>query len=378
MMMKKINWLITTLMMLYQVVMSQPVDEKIRLKFDFSDIGPVRMSEIISEISYIPLETNPSCLIGYMNIPVFDEDIIIRSYSGEINGTVGTFRFSNQGKFLNRIGNIGQGPGEYQDNCDVKLIGDTVFVVSNFSNDILCYLLSGDFLKKYHLNTNARPKNMVQLKDKSFMISLDTPSDNGILLNTDRKFKIVKGFIQKVPIKTNPLPNGFEKSRDKIFYYHNYMDTIFEISKGYPIPEIVVDYGRYRISHTKKSISATNSSILNKPSISSFNACDGYIKLDSYYPLRESSYTVLYRMADRKQVTWTELINDIDNGTMERWRGFLADNSMIFHLLPSTILKRFEKMTVAEKIDPKNSAFVKMASKIKPESNPVIMICKLK
>jgi Fe-S-cluster formation regulator IscX/YfhJ len=46
--------------------------------------------------------------------------------------------------------------------------------------------------------------------------------------------------------------------------------------------------------------------------------------------------------------------------------------------MPSTILERFAKMTNSEKLDPKNSRFVDMASKISPESNPVIMICKLK
>lgn len=63
---------------------------------------------------------------------------------------------------------------------------------------------------------------------------------------------------------------------------------------------------------------------------------------------------------------------------MERWRGFLSGNSLIFHLLPTTIIERYKKLTAAEKNDPKNSAFVKMASKITLESNPVIMICKLK
>ena len=123
-----------------------------------------------------------------MNIPVFGKDIIIRSYSGSINGETGTLRFSDSGKFLNKIGNIGRGPGEYQDNSDVVLVNDTVFVISNFSNDILCYSLAGVFLKKYHLKVTARPKSIVQLPDKSFMISLSNPDKLGILLKSDKDF----------------------------------------------------------------------------------------------------------------------------------------------------------------------------------------------
>lgn len=250
-MIRKISASILCLILLNQFGLSQGIT---KLKIDFEKANPVKLSEIVSEVRYIPLETNPDCLIGYMNIPVYGKDIIVRSYTGSVNGSVGTFRFSDQGKFLNKIGNLGRGPGEYQDNNDVVLVGDTVFIVSNFSNDILCYSLNGKFLKKYHLDLNSRPKNIVQLKDKSFMISLTSPSDYGILLNTDGNFKPKRGFIKNVPIKENPFSYGFEKSKDKIYYYHNYIDTIFEISKGYPIGEIIIDYGKYRISNERDQL----------------------------------------------------------------------------------------------------------------------------
>lgn len=375
--MKTLKLLIIGILLLNQNGISQP-QTPIKLKFDFEKIGPIKMSEIVSEITYIPLETNPSCLIGYMNIPVYGRDIIIRSSTGDINGIAGTLRFSNQGRFLNTIGNIGRGPEEYQDNNDVYLSGDTVYIVSTFTRDIFCYSLSGSFIKKYHIDIDARPKNIVKLRDNSFMISMDSPTKDGVLLKADGNFKIKTGYIKNVPIKNNPFSYSFEKSKDKIFYYHSYMDTIFEISKGYPVPEIVVDYGKYKISGETRSTSQKNNSVLNKPRIYVFNSCDDYLKLDSYYPFKESSYTILYRLTDGKQIAWSYLINDVDNGAMDRWRGFLFDNNLVFHLLPTTILERLNKMTQSEKVDPKNSAFVKMASGINLDSNPVIMVCKLK
>lgn len=361
------------------VVNSQTGDgNMIRIKADFATAGAVKMSEIISEIKYLPLETRPDCLIGYMNITVFGKDIIIRSYSSAINGSQGIYRFSDQGKYLNKIGNIGRGPGEYQDNSDVVLIGDTIFVVSNFSNDILCYSLTGTFLKKFHININARPKSIVQLPDKSFMISLSNPSDIGILIKTDNDFNIKAGFIKNVPLDNNPLAYGFKKSLEKVYYYYNYIDTIFELSRGYPIPCIVIDYGQYKTSKEKLSIYEKNNLVLNKPSIVDFSSSDKYLHLWTYYPFKRKMYTTLYRLSDNKQITWIELINDIDNGTMDRWSGFLVDDNLVFHLMPSTILDRLRKMTNSEKLDPKNSGFVEMASKITPESNPVIMICRLK
>jgi hypothetical protein len=345
----------------------------IRLKSDFANSGPVNMSDLFSEIRYISLETNPNCLIGYLNIPVFGKDIIIESHN---NGNI--FRFSDQGKFLNKIGNMGRGPGEYQDYCDVLIVGDTVFIVSNFSNDISCYSLTGVFLKKYHINIEAHPKSLVQLQDKSFMISLSSPSNLGNIIKTDRNFNIKSGFMKDLPLKSNPLPFRFQKSRNQIFYYYNYIDTIFEISRGYPIPYIVIDYGNFRISRKRLSVDEKNNVILNKPSIKEFSASDGYMKLDTYYPFNKSSCTILFRIADGKQIKWTKLIDDIDKGTLDRWPGYLTENSLFFWLMPSTILERFKNMTDAEKSDPQNSRFVNMASNISLESNPVIMICKLK
>lgn len=376
--MKKIITAIVGSLMIYHLGICQRQEMPIILKCDFANTGQVKMSEIISEISYIPLETNPDCLIGNMNIPVFGKDIIIRSYTGAINGSVGIFRFSSEGKFLNKIGTIGRGPGEYQDNSGVVLINDTVFVISNFTNDILCYSINGLFLKRYHLDLKSRPNSLVQLPDKSYMISLSNPIGQGILLKTDKEFKVKTGYLKNIPLDNNPFAYEFPRTREKIYYYYNYLDTIYEISKGYPIPSVIIDYGKYKLSREKLSIYKKNNDVLIKPSIYAFSVSDNFLKPSLYYPFNNTSYTILYRRSDGKQLAWTKLINDVDNGTLDRWEGFLVDNKLIFHLLAPTILDRFQKMTTAEKNDPKNSKFVNMASKITPESNPVIMVCKLK
>ncbi|MGE5458374.1 MAG: 6-bladed beta-propeller [Methanococcaceae archaeon] len=369
-----LSFFFLSFLVIYQSGSSQSGNENlIRLKADFAKTGSIKMSELFSEIRYIPLETNQECLIGSMNIPVFGKEIIIKSHDN-----TSIFRFSEQGKFLNKIGSVGRGPGEYQDYCDVVLNGDTIYVVSNFSDNIICYSLDGVFLKNYHLNVGAHPKSLVQLRDKSFMVSLSNPSNLGNIIKTDKDFNIKAGFIKNIPLKSNPLPFRFQKSKNKIYYYYNYLDTIFEISKGYPIPSNVIDYGDYNISKEKRSVYEKNNAILNKPSILDFSASEEFLTLYTYYPFNGGIYTTLLRIADGKQTTWNKLINDIDNGTLERWPGFLAGNNLVFCLMASTILDRFKNMTKAEKSDPKNSVFVNLASKITPESNPVIMICKLK
>ncbi|HYQ55789.1 MAG TPA: 6-bladed beta-propeller [Draconibacterium sp.] len=345
-------------------------EEILKLEYNFKEAEPLKMSEIISEISYIPLETNPSCLLGYMWIPVFGEDILVNTSDGGES----IYRFSSDGKYLNTIGRKGNGPNEYNGCTDLFLQGDTVYIVSNFTDDILCYSLTGEFLKKYKLEVE-RPKHVVQLPDKSFMITLTTDDKLGNLIKTDKEFNIQAGYIKNLPFPSNPLPCRFQNSNDKIFYYNTFLDTIYNISNGSPIPSIIVDYGKYRVSNERHP---ENRVLLNSPNIHEFSTCDNYYKLDVYYPYKGDVYSMLYRISDGKKHQWSSLINDIDNGTLDRWPGFLSGDRLIFHLMPLTILERYENMTKEEKLDPANSAFVDMASSISPDSNPVIMVCKLK
>ena len=65
-------------------------------------------SQIADDIEFIPLETTNECLISNFirNIVVTQKDIIVFDYDG-------CYRFNRQGKYLNKIGVKGNGPGEY-------------------------------------------------------------------------------------------------------------------------------------------------------------------------------------------------------------------------------------------------------------------------
>ena len=65
-------------------------------------------SQIADDIEFIPLETTNECLISNFirDIVVTQKDIIVFDYDG-------CYRFNRQGKYLNKIGVKGNGPGEY-------------------------------------------------------------------------------------------------------------------------------------------------------------------------------------------------------------------------------------------------------------------------
>ena len=85
------------------------------------------ISDFAEDIEFVPLETTDECLLdeNIMNVVVTRQDIIVYDLKA-------CYRFNRQGKFMNRIGTQGNGPGEYVkslyitvDTTDAKTIIDT-------------------------------------------------------------------------------------------------------------------------------------------------------------------------------------------------------------------------------------------------------------
>ena len=81
----------------------------INLSDNVTKVESLLLSEAISDVQVVPLETtNESLLASIQNVQVTDDDIWIIPYEDQR-----LYRFSRSGKFLNFVGRIGQGPEEY-------------------------------------------------------------------------------------------------------------------------------------------------------------------------------------------------------------------------------------------------------------------------
>ena len=69
----------------------------------------VMLSELASDVRYFPLETTDNCLLGNECSIVYAGNSII---AGDAQ-TRSLYRFDKNGKFMNKIGQHGQGPEEY-------------------------------------------------------------------------------------------------------------------------------------------------------------------------------------------------------------------------------------------------------------------------
>lgn len=72
-------------------------------------MSSLSLSEAIEKLDIVPLEMTDQSMLGEIRrIQVTEHDIWIHDFNKFY-----IYRFSRTGKFLNRIGSIGQAPGEY-------------------------------------------------------------------------------------------------------------------------------------------------------------------------------------------------------------------------------------------------------------------------
>lgn len=80
---------------------------EVNLKNSINNINTLELSDLCSEVKYVPLETNPSSLFHEIRqIAVTDSFVFISDFNS-------LFQFDINGRFIRKIGRQGRGPEEY-------------------------------------------------------------------------------------------------------------------------------------------------------------------------------------------------------------------------------------------------------------------------
>ena len=106
--------------------------------------GSIDLTEIVDSVTYIPLETTPESLIGYVIRAYFVDDMVLVQSGQQI------FFFDKRGKFLRKISRRGRGPGEYL-NLSNTILDETnkrIIVYDGYGDKLLYYDFEGVFRKE--------------------------------------------------------------------------------------------------------------------------------------------------------------------------------------------------------------------------------------
>ena len=216
----------------------------------------VYFSDYFSSIELIALETNNNSLIGEESIVlVYDSLIFIASSisSGVWPPHKNLLVFNRSGKFLNSIGAIGKGPGEYLGVSEVFLNHEkpTVYVADSFK--IFEFEFNGKFIGSFtRPNPDGRSLwNVTFLEDNLFLgaISYDKRNEYKYYL-FDKNGDVIKYFHTNLHSDTS-LQNAWSLSVapyriDNHVYVMDYInDTLYTIENLRLSPVYVFDYGKF-------------------------------------------------------------------------------------------------------------------------------------
>lgn len=195
----------------------------------------------VDSVSFIPLDdSNSESLFKDIDKLLY---VGGRFYILDYMGTSSVFVFDESGSFLFKVGNVGQGPGEYYKVTDFDVNNGCIYLLDSKKRKILSYGLDGEYLKDYnYLDKIAGVNDLIVTDECDFLLGMDIElnSEEQVLL-VDSNFRVknkVLGFTDETT--RGQLKVGcFRRCGDEIVYHYPISNKFYIFdSKG----EILKDY----------------------------------------------------------------------------------------------------------------------------------------
>ena len=205
------------------------------------------LSAVASDIDFIALDLEPPLreTLLLQNVEL-SEDIIFLSWLD------GIFSYDNTGKFIERIGGVGQGPEEFVRIATIRLDRDNKLLYGNDMNRrrMIVYRFDGTFKKTFPLKYNESDFVMLDSSTIVWRQSVHDREQNPSMLirfatNNGEEIKTLWSKYFPLPIRemggalgvsANPIWNN----KDTYYYMEYGTDTIFRILGDALIPTRVL------------------------------------------------------------------------------------------------------------------------------------------
>lgn len=197
----------------------------------------------------IPLETVGDALIGEIDkLEMDDSHIVILDKRMRT-----VWLFGIDGKFIRKIGRLGNGPKEYvslDDMCFDKENG-TVWIWDRIKQVMLEYDLAGDFLKEVATGFSS---NVFAKTNEGFWLYysyLKNPDNNSLILVNEEMDHLVKGFFATKETFPVSLSSGFTSWAGKEYFYFPLSNVLYSLDGTEARPYIEFDFGERTLPYSK-------------------------------------------------------------------------------------------------------------------------------
>ena len=326
----------------------------INLSEDVSTVPSLLLSESAEKLEIVSLEMTDQSMLGEIRrIQVTDHNIWI-DHGREFY----IYRFSRSGKFLNKIGSIGQGPGEYTTYSTFLVDEDKkeVYIIAN-TNGVLAYDFEGNFKRKIVdiqmiLQLFASPYDQYILNNQKFFATqnfgLYRPIDKDSLWS----FVSLGDDFQKKKYFKNPAHVGKEEliianraNMDRMVnYWREYltsMDTYnAQLTLKYPDTDTIYCYDdatnqllpQYAIftDEEKGDYEATHLWFKDRKAFD-------YFSIKSYYPTKD----FIYLVGSKGEEVYTYCYNKKDGSVrLQKRQSAITERDVPWFSFPLRQMKR--------------------------------------
>lgn len=187
----------------------------------------VELQDVFTDFRVVELENNEKCMLSKVRKIQYTDSML---YIWDQNASPSIFAFHRDGKFYKKIGECGNGRGEYQNIVDftVDERKKKIYILSELST-IVIYNTEGEFIKSKRLSKKSFFRNVLKVNDGFIFatnhLRLKENEEETLLYFfdenlkfTDRKLEVLPEPMFQPPFVRFPL----QKDDDTVCYFDNF------------------------------------------------------------------------------------------------------------------------------------------------------------
>lgn len=326
--------------------------ETIHIK-ELSDCNIVGYSDVYDSVRFIALETSKECLIGHIDILISYKDrffILDKFISKSV------MAFNAQGNFINKIGALGQGPGEFLNPAHMAIdpYKDQILMYDNLKKCILSYDLDGNYLQSINLEFRIDAFDVI-FPDKIALYYNYYGNENirmlpkhNIHVVNERGKVIKKYFNRENSIKPNHSGiNHFSHQNNKLLFNASFDNNILEYTENGFLIKYKIDFGEKGLNEDRlkkmmrtfqgKEILFDEIDNSDYTYITGFQETGNFLILTTSY--KKKLYSIIYSKSTKNITISNIYLNDLNGlipGGHIIFNGF-PDDCIVSYFYPSEI-----------------------------------------